>query len=154
MQTPQRWRSRVTATCWEVTPPCQRLWDRDMDMESRDLVLQLTNCQGNSDSELQGFHSSQADSLQTRGMMISQCQGRSCSGNTTPESSSGYYGQDHNQNKAFLPQTGVSSTSTLGYKHQIYLKAKPNLTIQFLGFPLLDRSVRGKSSPGFLKGRC
>lgn len=70
MQTPLRQRSRVSATCWAVTPPCQGLQDVDMDMGSRNLVLKLTSCQGKSNSELQGFHSSSADSLQTRGMMM------------------------------------------------------------------------------------
>lgn len=53
--------------------------------------------------------------------------------------SSVHYGQDHNQNKPFLAQSSVSTSSTLGCKHLIYLKAKPNLTIQFLGFhPLME----------------
>lgn len=41
-----------------VTPPCQGLQDTGMDMGSRNLLPKLTSCQGKSNSELQGFHSS------------------------------------------------------------------------------------------------
>lgn len=56
-----------------------------------------------------------------------------------PGTSSVHYGQDHNQNKPFLAQSSVCTISTLGCKRLIYLEAKANLTVQFLGFhPLME----------------
>lgn len=100
VQTPQRRRSRVTATCWEVTPP----WDTDMDVESRNLPLKLTSCQGKRNSELQGFHSF------TSWFTVNLSHPRATAGAAQGTSilraplgtSTVHYGQDHNQNKPFF----------------------------------------------------
>lgn len=156
MQTPQRQRSRVTATCWEVTPPCQRLQDMDMDMESRNLVLKLTSCQGKSSSELQGFTPHE----------LIHCEWRNDDGVTPlpglvllrehqPQSSSGH--------QQWPPWAGSQSKQAFFSTNQCFhtglqtpdlSPCQTQLHNLISGFSPFYRSGRGKSSTGFLKRRC
>lgn len=53
-----------------VTPPRRGLQDTDTATGSRNLLLELTSCQGKGSSEPQGLRSSWADPLQTPGMTV------------------------------------------------------------------------------------
>lgn len=105
-----------------VTPPRRGLQDTDTATGSRNLLLELTSCQGKGSSEPQGLRSSWADwspaNPRNDGAGAGPAQGASTP--RAPLGTCGHCGQDHNQNKPFLAQTCASTSSTQGWKHLIY----------------------------------